>query len=330
MLYTYGMAKRSINDQMRSYCSPGGGGSINDALQALASLDGWDRLRQVIRMKVPAAGGVIALPPGAGRLTRACVGGVPAHVRGQDFRFIQNGPGDLSSPPRGFSSVSNVQDLGSFPTMYQTPAAGWLCAATLEGQPPIRVEALDANGYGIVFDLPATATADGGVPEGWTPPEGQPVVTDVTRLVLSPSASAYVNLFWTDGRATSFLSRLHPAVQVPESRRYRVDGSPRGPWWGPGPVDACDVLAEVTIDPLPLVEDTDVLPLPDLQPIRLMIRALWHFESNEPDTGLKYQQMAISWMKANEAKEDLKQTPALINSVLECSGHGISEFCMDL
>ena len=202
---------------------------------------------------------------------------------------------------------------------------------SVEGQPPIHIEAVDPGGYGISYELQPVGSATGGIPEGWTG-ESDPEITDVTRIVVPADMSAYVNLFWTDGSAQMFLSRLHPAVQIPQSRRYAISGRPcpRCGWARRGPLDAINVLAEVSLDPLPLVEDTDVVPFADLQPIKLMNQALWHFESGEPDAGLKYQQMAVSWMKANEAKEDLRQGPPLINSALECSGAGISDYCANL
>ena len=112
MQYTLGQAIRKLSTTSHAYGADNVADGINDAIQALAGLTGWECLRKVLR--IFSAQPSFALPQGCAGLVRACVGGRPVSVRGQDFEFLHSGPGDIRTPPPGFSRIpnANIVDRG--------------------------------------------------------------------------------------------------------------------------------------------------------------------------------------------------------------------------
>ena len=86
MQYTLGQAKKRLAASCNAYGQNDLRDLINNAIQALAGMTGWECLRKVLRFS--SAGPGFVLPQGCAGLVRACVNGRPTTVRGQDFRFI--------------------------------------------------------------------------------------------------------------------------------------------------------------------------------------------------------------------------------------------------
>ena len=112
---TFGQAKEELAYSVNAYADRDLAKSINRALRALIALHPLKCLRKVYRFC--SAGPEFVLPQGCAGLVRACVNGRPVTMRGQDFRFLQAGPGDMDRP--GFRPVSNVADLGVKPVMFE-------------------------------------------------------------------------------------------------------------------------------------------------------------------------------------------------------------------
>lgn len=338
MLYTLGQAKRILEAEGHAHGTELRR-KINTALQALAGMNGWECLRKLVRLR--SAGPVFSLPQGTAGLVRACINGKPAMLHGQDFQFLSSGPGDLAHVPAGFLPLqeSDIADLGEEPVWLQPEVPVYLAASVSTtadsgdanaAQPKLHVVGLGANGERISADLD--------VQTGISYPDGVPTFSNlvkftlVERVVLDDSTDSYVTLAMrdaSDDTATPVvIGHYHPEVKVPMFRRYQVAIAPHPPVFGVYPVAAganpvplppqggpYDILAEVRVDPLPLVDDSDVVPLPSLEPVKCMLLYQWNMETNETQAAQAYQQAAAAWLTALQNTRNVAQTPVVVNSI---------------
>ena len=308
MQYTLGQAARKLATTSHAYGSDDVRESINDAVQALAGLSGWECLRKVVR--IVSARPEFALPLGCAGLVRACVAGLPVSVRGQDFEFLHSGPGDVSRPPAGFCAVhpSNLIDRGYHPLMMDVPAPFVLAAKSRkeDDPPPLYVKGLAPDGEIRTVELPVA-----GKDVGLDGAEATEPLVDVLSVTVDDCAVSYVDVYATDARGLRTLVALyHPAVKAPRFRRYEIHGVPPCP---------TDILAEVRIDPLPMTDDSEVLPFDSLEPVEWMMQALWYTKSGEIDAAQKMHALAANWLKARETTNATVQTPVISNSLFRGS-----------
>ena len=305
MQYTFAQACRRLAGRTHGMAGADVREEINEAIQGLAGLSGWECLRRVVRLFT--AGPCFALPQGSAGLVRLCVNGRPAMVRAPDFRFIHSGPGDLRRPPAGFCpvGVNNVVDDGLKPVMVEPKAPFKVFAvADAEGQPPVTVRGFDVAGHDVTREVPVS-----GAGAGDAEVHVDDVFAGLVSVVIDDCASRYVTLYAEDQNSGTRvpLASYNPLVKVPVFRHYTMRGVP------PGRV--LELLAEVRLDPLPLVNDTDVLPFDTLDPVEWMMRARWCMQSGEVDQAGKYQDRAQQWLKAREVTDDQVQTSVVINNV---------------
>lgn len=317
MKYTLAQAKKRLEGYVNVCGATSIEDVINDAIQALASLSGWECLRKVIRYS--SAGPCFTLPQGSAGLVRVCVNGRPSTLRGQDFRFIQSGPGDLRVPPNGFRLIEqrNVLDLGEFPTFIPLSGSFRLFAYSDKSEEPyLTVKGTDMSGKLVsvriqmtespVYD-DSTGELVSGVEVGSAEPDPQ-VFSSIMSVVVGDTARGYVTLYAEDCVSGERfpVSVYHPDVKVPVFRRYSLEGI--------GPCQPVDILAEVRIDPLALVDPSDVLPFDCIEPIEWMILYNWSMKSGEPDKAAKYQQQAVAWLKSKEVVNNTVQTAVVVNN----------------
>lgn len=329
MFYTLAQARKRLSATSFAYGATGEAdidNLINMAVQALASMSGWECLRKVLRFS--SAGPGFVLPQGCAGLVRACVNGSPTTVRGQDFRFIQSGPGDFKRPPKGFHPVrpENIYDTGIYPVMVNPRGVFRLAAFSSSGnQPNLEVKGLDESGRSV--RLHVTTYQDeiynelgdkiGGYPREEVDYSEQ-VLSVVTEVTLHNNASDYVTLCAKDIVTLDIypIAVYHPDIKVPSFRHYEIVGIP--------PCHPLEILAETRIDPLPLINDNDVIPFQSLEPIEWMIRADWQMKAGEVTSAQKYQDMAAKWLKSQEIIDDSIQTQVVINSVFDGSPGEVS------
>lgn len=293
---------------------------INKAVRGLAGLSGWECLRRTVRFI--SAGPVFALPQGYAGLVRLCVNGTPTTLRGQDFRFLQSGPGDLRRPPRGFSPVPvrNVVDIGPAPVILEPHAPFGLLA--FSDQAPegaaLSVTGVRPDGRMVHLEVPVRSFDDYDAPV-----DGLATVAKVEHVVVD-GAVDYVSLYAVPDVDADVaedryqIACYNPEVAVPVFRRYEIPGVPPG-----RPVE---VLAETRIDPVPLVRDTDVVPFESpVEPIEWMVRADWAMKSGEVTQAQNYRSQAMNWLKAREVADDTVQTQVVVNSVYNGSMGEVSE-----
>lgn len=308
MQYTLGQAARKLATTSHAYGATDVREAINDAIQALAGLSGWECLRKVVR--IVSARPAFALPLGCAGLVRACVAGLPVSVRGQDFEFLHSGPGDISRPPVGFCSVhpSNLIDRGYHPLMLDVPGPFRLDAVSRgdEDPPPLTVKGILPDGEIRTVEIPVAGVSEDSSDEG-----SDVAFSDILSVTVDECAKSYIDLYATDPRGTrTHVAAYHPAVVAPRFRRYEIHGAPPCP---------TDILAEVRIDPLPMTDDSEVLPFDTLEPVEWMMQALWYTKSGEIDAAQKMHALAANWLKARETTNATVQTPVISNSLFRGS-----------
>lgn len=283
--------------------------SINDAVLSLSSYDAWARLRKVMRLKIK--GPYFSLPQDAASVVRACVNGIPTSVLGQEYRFLSSGPGDLSTIPTGFHFLDpGVIDLGVFPTMRELREPSYLVAYLSDTansqQPDLVVTGHTESGELRTFHLtPARREAVLDSVEFYVT---DCKLVDVTSVVIDGAASAYINLYatpakenlWKDADTGYDIGKYHPEIIAPEFHRYMIPGLPEG--------KSVELLCEVRINPLPLVDDNDVLPFSSLEPVKYAMMANRYFTLGEIDAGIKYRDLAAQMLMQADKTEEKKQS----------------------
>lgn len=317
MKYTFGEAKRILVNACHSKMTDVGD-KINTALEALCGLNPWEHefLRQVIRISSVAP--AISLPQGATGLVRACVNGRPVAMRGQDFQFLSGGPGDLEKVPYGYRRFADgIADLGSSPVWFQPPhPAGLRAVSSGTGQPDLTVRAVAANGDPLVISL-AVQSPDA------EPSYSVPVSSVVSVSVDSENASSYVELRVADERGERTLARYNPKIPVPEFRQYRLPDRDRM-LMRPG--EAYDILAEVQFEPVPLVDDSDIIPIPTLEPIKSMLLYEYSNQNLESEASDKYLSQAMQWVTRLNSARNTRQEGTVLNIQYAGSLGQLSEY----
>jgi len=330
MTYTLGQLKKRLHASIHAYGVTDVRDAVNRAVENLAGLNGWECLRRVVRIITVGPG--FTLPQGSAGLVRVCVNGRPLTVRGQDFRFVHSGPGDIdmSRPPDGFTPVPmrNVVDMGFKPVIVEPerPFRLFAISDSEAPQPPLRVTVTRTDGRVAGFDLSVYSKAkydalhnlvSGCEPEDAVPDGTQAQVVD--DIVISDSCDDYLTLYAEDvSTGERFpIAVYHPEVKNPQFRRYSIMGAdPRAP---------VDVLAEVRIDPLPLVRDSDALPFEGIDPVEWMINYNWCMKAGEVDKADKFKAQAVQWLKSCEVANDSVQTQVIVNGVYQNSMGELSE-----
>lgn len=326
MRYTFADAKRILESAGQQHGTTDIGDRINAAVQSLAGLNGWDFMRRLVR--TISAGPVFALPQGTAGLVRACINGKPASVHATDYQFLHSGPGDLSKVPPGFRrlATNEIADLGFSPLMVPLDGPTQFVAASryvseeksgygYRPQPAVRITGITADGervsrmyevvQGDIGDVPALNQFDG------------PMFVAVESVVLGSATDEHITLYGYSQTGSVFLAaHYHPAVKVPLFHHFQIAGNVPGPY---------DILAEVRIEPLPLVDDEDVVPLPSLEPVKHMMLYDSNLMMNELQTAQQYQQMAVSWLAQFQQTDNTLQTPVVQNSLFEGSPGDIGE-----
>lgn len=326
MRYTFGDAKRILAAAGHAHAGVDLGQKINDAVQSLAGMNGWEFLRRLVRTS--SAGPVFALPQGTAGLVRACINGRPASIHATDYQFLHSGPGDLNRIPPGFCMLapSEIADEGFLPITGPLVRPTRFCVTSEyvtvpkgdlgeRPQPPFTVSGVDVNGDRVSAKYEPVQGSVGEYPSAdlFTGPE----FSSVESVVLGEGTDEYVSLYGLPSGGPAFLAgRYHPSVRAPSFHMYRISGRGRGPF---------DILAEVRLEPLPMIDDDDVVPLPSLEPIKHMLLYEYNVAINEVATAQQYQQMAVAWLAQMQVTDNTLQTPVVQNVLFEGSPGDLGE-----
>lgn len=331
MQYTFGQACAKLRTSTHAYGATDVKESINDAIQALAGMSGWECLRRVVR--IFSASPLFALPQGCAGLVRACVAGRPTTIRGQDFEFLPSGPGDIHRPiPFGFAPVpnANIIDRGVHSYMYH-PAPGFrLYAETSdESLPPVHVKYRSGDYF---YDEDLVPTLRGGS-DAKSLSSAEHLVEEIVSVAIDPCAASdgedtadYITLYATfdEGEHGMRVGVYNPDVAAPSFRHYEVQNAGGACPCLCQPHGSVEILAEVRIDPMPLVRPTDVLPFDSLEPVEWMVQSRWMTRAGEVDAAQKLHALAANWLKAREVTYDTAQTAVIQNCVFSMSPGEVS------
>jgi len=298
------------------------GDQINAAVMALAGLNGWEFLRRLVRMS--SATPVFSLPQGVAGLTRICVNGRPGSLHGTDYQFLHSGPGDLEGYMKhGFRMLrsADVADIGFSPTLRPVVEPTYLAATAAhvssgKAQAPVTVTGLTYDGIRVSKRL-TVLQGEFGVPPDYSAfyDNRDAVFRSIESVSLDLDADDYISLWGQDVHGhVVLLGHYHPAVKAPRFRQYRING-------GLGPYD---ILAEVRIDPMPMVDDADVLPVPSLEPVKMMMLYAHQVAMNELASAQQYMQQAVQWLQQMQVADNTLQTPVVQNTLFEGSGGSIT------
>lgn len=316
MQFTLKTAKKRLVESSNAYGQNDLRDIVNNAIQHLSTMAGWERLRRVLRFCT--VGPHFVLPQGCAGIVRACVNGRPTTVRAQDFRFLHSGPGEMARPPSGFCFVraSNIIDAGMKPVMFE-PMAPFRVFATAphaggtgSANARIVVKGISPAGEFVQVVLSPAPESDGPSFTGVVVPAT--VFQNVTEVTLD-GTDEYVTLYAEDvvTEVRWPIAVYNPFIEAPEFRHYDIrDVNPGQP---------IELLVECRIDPVPLVEDTDVVMLPSFNPIEWVVRGDWQMKAGETEAAQKYYSMAANWLKALEVVETTEQTSIVVNSVFDNS-----------
>lgn len=311
--------------------------SINRALRALVSLHPLKCLRKVYRFC--SAGPEFVLPQGCAGLVRACVNGRPVTMRGQDFRFLLAGPGEMDRP--GMRPVDNVADLGVKPVMFEPPFAhrlfamvdcgDWETGDPVEApgpQPTVTVRGVSVDGTEVrkvltVFSHDALVAGESLklVPDPddvdgtrYVTLPTDPLFAAITSITISkPADPGYVPRYVhvcaqcdANPHVTRTVATCNPHERNPKFRHYELVGYPPGA--------PCDILAEVRMGHIDLVEDDDELPFDTSEPVGWMIRANWEDNAGEVARADQFRAKAEAWLRRQDDTDKAVQTKVTVNS----------------
>lgn len=315
MQATFGQAKRILARSMGANALGDMGEAINTACEELSTTKNWKQVRKTIRLAV--TNEYLALPQECETIIRACVDGGPVTMHGTDIEFMLSGPGDFDYIEAGRAPVNGIQDMGSFPTMYEPSAAAkvyFFSTTPPDGHVTIRgriasgelvTEIVEVNAWTSIADLETGVAADyvGSTNEFET----------IDRVVLPDGCSAYISCYADISAEWNFISRMHPSVKTPSFRRYRIPG------FSTVEGTSYRILAEVRIRFLPFVEDEDVLPFDSLLPVQYMVVSLRKMDAEDVKAADEYRLRAEGLLaRAEEIKEE-RGGVVVVNSTFEGS-----------
>lgn len=320
--YTFGQAKALLGNSAYLHGDGDIGAQIDAAVQALAGLSGWEFLRRLVR--TISAGPVLTLPQGSADLIRVCINGRPASLRDTDYQFLHSGPGDLDRYiGYGFSLLGSgdVADLGYSPiaSVIREPVCFVAVSryvdvpdgdGNLRPQAPVVITGTGVDGSMKKSSIPVVQGSLHEYPD-YSLFDMSDAFASVSGVVLDAFADEYITLYMMDAHGIiSLAAHCHPRIQVPKFRQYRISAQTPPPY---------DVLAEVRVDPLPLVDDDDIIPLPSLEPIKHMMLYNANLAMNEQQTAQSYLQMATNWLNQMQQADNTLQTPVVQNVLMEGS-----------
>jgi hypothetical protein len=261
---------------------------INEALERVMDIAPLECLRR--QMRACTQGRSFALPHNVEKILFANVNGSAARVFGQAYQFLDSGPGDDAFRSQS-GSYKDLEDLGDvWPYMYEFPDAfsmdngvtcvgslGWTLAAfttaTADAGKTVTVKGFLSNSDKASDTLTINKWyqgTEGTIRGGWgtSVKTSELLFKDIELVTLPSDLTEYCSLYVVD-TATNymyFLAKYHPSVVRPQFRRYRVTNSS----W-----DAViNVQMLVQLRHVPLVLETDLLPVNSVQAVKLAVMAL--------------------------------------------------------
>jgi hypothetical protein len=259
---------------------------VNEACERIINLRDWANMDKP--MNLIAYKGLITLPPEVIIPLWFNVNGTVGQPYGRHYEYLQNGPGEGES---WNYTGKNLVDVGEYPTTYdvdnENPTNLVVWSDREEAADfRIRIRGLDENGLMI-------RSADGTVGEviEWTGVEDDTGILDAATIpkvttnkfsrilqVEKETGKGYIHLATADddGNPANAISVYHPFETRPSYRRFRIFGTSQED------TDGFTLIKGIFRTGFTKVYlDDDPLPISAVTPIKLMVKAIWHYDHDE-------------------------------------------------
>lgn len=331
MYYTFAQAKLKLA-RFADGGTCGVGQAINDAVEMLSATESWRCMERIVR--IYAYDQVIPLPQNVAAIMRATIEGTPSHIWGTDYQFISSGVGDLDFQASGLG----LTDIGGGQcVMFDIPDGKMVKLFAISDIPAdkgkiLKLRVLVADGTERNWAVPIGAWLGqipgqiDGAQTSYTPP-----CVKVDKVIIPDALSGYVSLYgqaFDDETDIRFLGKYHPAITVPDFRRYRINQAL--PAAVGGVPTALNILAQVRLNFVPLVEDTDVIPFDSLFAVQTMIQAQKELNAGNVDQGMKLQGLAIGLLETKQQTQIRVQGITVENALYDMSPGSQSETYQNL
>lgn len=283
---------------------------INEALFRVMDMDDWDCLRKQVRVTVNDR--CFCLPYCVEKILWADIDGTAVRVYAEPYQFLSSGPGDLDTRT---GILQDILDKGDgWPTMYDIPTKYELddveytpsgmplfarCVSRSDVGKVLKVWGTNTLGEEIYEEIALVQWADGvegnivGKFDTISAGIGALSFVDINR-VIKPETSGYVSLYATDldTKFMSFLAKYSPRETVPSFRRYAITNK------------CCQndsaVLALVRMRYVPLADEDDIVPIDNLQALKMMIIAIREENAGNIQGAVQYEMQAKRLMEERQ------------------------------
>ena len=259
---------------------------VNEACERIINLRDWANMDKP--MSLIAYKGLLTLPPEVIIPLWFNVNGKIGQPYGRHYEFLSNGPGD--GEDWKFTG-KNLVDVGEYPTTYdvdnENPVELMLWSDREEAADfRIRIRGLDENGLMVRSD-------DGTVGEvvSWTGVAGDNGISDLSTVpkvtvnkfsritqIEKEVGLGYINIATAgEGNVPDFaISVYRPYETRPSYRRFRIHGDSQEDTDG---FTLINGIFRTGFTPIAI--DDDPLPITAITPIKLMAKAIWHYDHDE-------------------------------------------------
>ena len=296
---------------------------LNEAVERLLAKMGSERAIECVNMCM--YNGCVTCPRDIEKIIKARIDGTFAHVFDKWYQFLEAGPGLLSDDTSGYMDLI---DSGMAPTQYDMPES--MRVAVFSDQAELVDAQLLVRGYDETAREVRTQLEDG----SWMMGEYIPITQNVLYYsnnqfsqitsIQKPVTNGYVYLSAYDQDvfpiATEItrehLAYYHPDETRPMYRRYSFKTSA----YTAVEDRSYKLNALVKMHYIPMSHSSDVCGIANIHAIKMMLKAIRYYNSDDPEKGLAYENLAEKLLL--EATEDHETVEAIVDVQLEGWGMG--------
>lgn len=304
---------------------------INEACRRLLVKADWPHTTKIIRARTDNR--YFPLPRECEKVISARICNTSAHVYNQSYEFLSSGPGDIRVWMDEGTGIKELVDAGEFPTMYDIP--------TIESFADDAKSCVDrtlAEGHQIVAfsefveDASLSLTVQGlnkynmdhqlsGV-SGFVPGESflinrwyggvegalsgswvdRVLSTNRYRQITAlkkPVTKGYITVYAVNTVTNDMylLAKIHPDDTAPVWRRYHILNQQCTD-------DCANILALVKLKSVTLTRPDDILPIQNLDAIKMMVICIREENASNLPVALQYESNAVRLLTEQKAEHD--------------------------
>jgi len=324
---------------------------VTEACRRLMSKADWAHTTQMVRARV--SNQMFPLPRECEAIRWANIENKAANVRQQSFEFLAAGPGEIQHLC-ATSGYKDLIDAGWFPTMYDVPtpelfandetvstnreslgAGLHLMAFTTEQEDLGRELTIygrdrllnDIGGSGTTFTPGETLKLNRWAKGVEGSVVGLADLIHTTKLYrevtawVKPATKGYITLYAVDltNKYMWLLAKAHPDDLKPVWRRYKLRGQAQSG-------DSANILMLCKMKALDLTRDDDILPIQNLDAIKLMVIAIREENAKNLELAMAYELNAVRLL--SEQLDNVKRavgTPQIIDTHDELAASRVND-----